>query len=293
VLTLVFDATIVAPDPGERELCVWRDPEGELFARALAHGERRWLIWNGLGTVTFVLGSTTVHARPADGIDRAVFADAFARVLQPIILQALGFQSLHASAVLGWGGVVAFCGVSHSGKSTLAFALAQDGYRQVADDAVVIERMAGGVDVRLLPFAASLRAGSRQHFAASTADPGDRGAGAAIAGGAREPLGAVFVLSQLPGLTVPAAPRRIAPVHAFASLMTHARCFDEGDAAHTRQLIDDYLYVAERVPVFELCYPAQFGQLSALVETIKETARSVGIVPLAPAGATAVSCARD
>ena len=276
MLTLVFEDDSDAPASAGREVCVWRDDLGVTFARGFADDHRRWIEWRDWGVFAFSLGSTLVHAWPAPGMARAAVADVFARVLQPIILQGLGWQALHASAVLGTGGVLAFCGVGRSGKSTLAYALGHASFDQIADDAVVIEPAGDGVLTHLLPFAPGLREPSRQHF------------GEGLKAGAAEDssklpdkawLRAVFVLRQDEGLSRPETPQRVQPVQAFSALVTHARCFDQSDAAHVRRLVADYLQAAERVPVFSLGYPPRFAQFDELTDVITTTARTIGILP--------------
>lgn len=286
MLTLVFEQEPAAlPDANAREICVWRDNSGATFARAFARDGWRWIEWHGLGVFTFSLGSTTVHARAATSVRESVVADAFARVIQPIILQALGRQALHASAVLGTEGVIAFCGVGRSGKSTLAYALGHQGYRQVADDALVIEPAGFHIRAHLLPFIPGLREPSRHHFddqqtAVHSKVPVADAAPATLQ---NAPLRAVFLLRQSGSLSEPERPQRVSPVQAFSALVTHARCFDEADASHTRRLIDDYLLVAERVPVFSIDYPPRFVQLPWLLGVVKTVARDLGVAELSAA----------
>lgn len=73
-------------------------------------------------------------------------SDAFERSVLPMALQALGGEALHASGVLGPSGLVALCGDSGTGKSTLACALNAYGYLFWADDAVAFEVTDLGVD---------------------------------------------------------------------------------------------------------------------------------------------------
>jgi hypothetical protein len=277
LLHLVFEPQPPPRHP-DREVCVWRDEQGRVFARAFAQGARRWIDWPGLGIFAFTAGSHRVQVWPAT-TDRDLVAGAFARRLQPIILQALGRQAIHASAVLGRGGVLAFCGVGHSGKSTLAFAMTRIGYRQVADDALVLERLESTVSARLLPFRPGLREPSRRHFGSLTA-ASESSALADATLPASAPLRGIVVLQQDSSLRSPDGPNPVPPVQAFAALVTHARCFDEADAAHTRALVDDYLAIAEVVPVYSLRYPAQFGQLSSLLMHVSHLAGTLGVAPL-------------
>lgn len=275
MLKLVFEYALRAPGIGQREVCSWTDDRGRTFARAFAQETSRWIDWPGLGVFAFSAGSATVSVWPDAGVEASVIADAFARVLQPIILQALGRQALHASAVLGADGVLAFCGVARSGKSTLAYALGQDGYRQIADDALVLELAGPVILTRLLPFAPGLRPPSRSHFDGGqpcALTPSDSGC---VAVAETAPLRAVFLLQQDDRLRRPEHVHRIPPVQAFSALLTHARCFDEADRSHTRRLVDDYLRVAESVPVWGVSYPPDFGQLSHLIEMIETVARDL------------------
>ena len=61
----------------------------------------------------------------------------FDRMLRPIVLQALGWQALHAGAALTSEGALLFCGRSGAGKSTTAYALGKMGWTQLADNQVV------------------------------------------------------------------------------------------------------------------------------------------------------------
>lgn len=55
-----------------------------------------------------------------------------------------GFEALHASAVAGSGGVVAFMGRTGGGKTTLAAELVRRGHPLVCDDVLALGRDAGG-----------------------------------------------------------------------------------------------------------------------------------------------------
>ena len=260
-----------------REVAIWRDGQGSEYARAYSSDAASWIAWKNLATFAFAEGTADVRAWPEPDVPDDRVADVFERVVQPIVLQALGGQALHASAVAGDGGILAFCGVGHSGKSTVAFALGQRGYRQIADDAVVLKVSPERVAVQPLPFAPSLRPASRLHFdtqelAARGArvhrpDPADDG----------RPLKAVFILRQDDTLAAPAGPDRLSPVQAFSALLTHAHCFDETSTVHTRRLAEDYLTVAGQIPVMTLTYPPRFGQIERLMRLVERAAEASGV----------------
>jgi len=65
------------------------------------------------------------------------------QILEPLMYYKLlkaGVIMLHASAVEREGNVYIFCGVSGSGKTSLAFRLSNDGYSFLGDDAIFISR---------------------------------------------------------------------------------------------------------------------------------------------------------
>src|SRR5690606_18461649 len=160
MLTLVFDdQPWSSTDQPARVATEWRDEHGRAFAVGTVGPHARQITWTGLGTFRFTVDSRDVHFHPVPGIDRAWAADAFTRLIQPLILQAQGLPALHGSATTDADGAVVFCGLSGHGKSTLAYALARrPGFSQLADDAVVL-RPAGPTAfvVAPLPFRPRLR----------------------------------------------------------------------------------------------------------------------------------------
>jgi hypothetical protein len=274
MLTLAF-AGCGAPTPGTgRKVNEWRDGNGEVFARAYTSKLFRWIDWPGLGVFAFSAGSREVQVWPELGIQHQAVVDTFSRTLEPVILQTLGWQALHAGAAVGPTGVFAFCGRKGSGKSTLAFAMHQAGWRQFADDALVLRFSQDRVMSCPLPFTPRLRAVSQAHFAyALNLSPSSPDA-AAPADAVEVPLTAVFLLQPNPDLSG----QRISlmpQVRAFSELLAHAHCFDAEDPAQTRRLVEDYLELVARVPVFALEYRPDLQQLPHLTRTVVEAAASL------------------
>lgn len=262
-------------------MAIWRDGQGLEYARASTSDGESWIAWRNLATFAFSDGSGDVRAWPEPGVPGDRVADVFERVVQPIVLQAMGSQALHASAIAGEGGVLAFCGVGHSGKSTIAYALGQRGYRQIADDALVLKVSPGRIAVRPLPFAPSLRPASRLHFDTQRSAVGNDHVHQPNPADDGLPLKAVFILRQDARLSAPAGPDRLSPVQAFSALLTHAHCFDETSNAHTRRLAEDYLTVAGQIPVMTLTYPPHFAQIEWLLRLVERAAETAGTTPFA------------
>ena len=95
MLTLAFAAgEVPAPGPG-RKVKEWLDDDGKSTARAFSSAGLHWIDWPGLGVFAFSAGSHEVRTWPEADARREAVVDTFLRI-QPIILQALGWQALHA-----------------------------------------------------------------------------------------------------------------------------------------------------------------------------------------------------
>jgi hypothetical protein len=267
MLTLIFpEGGIPATVTAAREVQLWRGEDGQPFARGLVDGHTRWVEWRGLGVFALAVGSRVVRAWPAGHIPRDVFIATFERIVQPVLLQGVGWQTLHASAVSVPAGAIALCGRRGSGKSTIAFALSGHGWTQIADDALLIS-VRNEVLVHPLPFTPRLRETAFAHFAG----PGNvLPAGRSDIQPASVPLRAMFVLQQADRAPSPSPVEALSRVQAFRELLSHAHSFDETDTRATRQLTDDYLTVAERVPVFRLTYRPGLDQLPGVCRSIED-----------------------
>jgi serine kinase of HPr protein (carbohydrate metabolism regulator) len=197
------------------------------------------------------------------GGSSALVDDLFRTAVMPLALQVSGYEVLHASAVRTPGGVAAFCGMSGTGKSTVAYGLSRRGYPLWADDAVVFS----AADDRAtrcfrIPFALHLREASREYFAA----PATETAGVDSRREASE-LTAIVVLERVAAPTPSVEPVSIAA--AMRALLPHAYRFTLTDPARARRTVQSYLDVAARVPVFSARYTPGFVQLPALLDAIE------------------------
>jgi hypothetical protein len=267
MIALTVAAGARAPVDTGRLVQEWSD-DGEVYARAYASQDERWIEWPGVATFVFSRGPRAVTAWPAVSSSPEAIEDTFFRLLQPVVWQAMGSQALHASGVVIDGRVMALCGRSGAGKSTIAYALGRNG-DQWADDAVVIEC---GTDVTAigLPFAPRLRESARRHFRHQNSVPAPRRQVR------RQPLGAVIVIDQQPDLPSLVRCRRLTVGEAFRSLVTHAHCFDPADPHDTRRLIEDYSVIADRVPAFALSYQPGFDHLPAVAQAVRDVLAVAG-----------------
>jgi hypothetical protein len=265
MLSLIISSG-VAPTAG-RQVNEWRDERGKVFARAFSSENHYRFDWSGLGAFVFQPGSRDVLVWPEPDAQHKEISNTFYRLLQPVILQALGQQALHAAASVGPSGTIAFCGNTGSGKSTLGFAMQQAGYRQLADDALVLQLEQDRVSVCPLPFAPRLRPASRLHFGYSDQNPAPR----VDVRPADLVLSAIFLLRQDEQTERPRL-ALLPQAQAFSALLAHAYCYDAQDPSHTRPLVDSYLAMVSLVPVFALRYRPDLQRLPQLIEIIQNAA---------------------
>jgi hypothetical protein len=260
---------VVRPSDAVGEVRVWNSNSADAILGYEARGYS-WIHVTQTATFCFKPGASRVEAYPAAGVAASGVRDVYERSVLPLVLQAAGLQVVHASAVYDGQAVTAFAGVSRSGKSTIAAALAQHGFALWADDAVAFAPQGETVASIPLPFTPRLRASAAAQLAAPTR-AGD-GAGPA-------PLGAIVLLAHSPAeerLRV----ERVRGVAAFSAVLPHAYCFSLRDRAQNRKLAEDYLALAELVPVWRLRFRLGLdhlpGVVAALEALLLDNARNVG-----------------
>lgn len=266
-LTL-FPAVSAIPALGKK-VTEWSDERG-LVARAYVSGDYHFIDWQGVGVFAFTQGSPVVQVWPERNASPQSVSETFSRAVRPIILQATGWQVLHAGGVVTPKGAIAFCGKKRSGKSTLAFALHRRGFHQVADDALLLRPNEDRVTIGFLPFFRRLRSPTADHF--RHVAEGMVGEVIASQVGAI-PLIAIFQLRHRPELAVPTV-TRMRGADAYTALLAHAHCFDLNDSVQKRRLVSDYLHIAQCVPVYSLEYAHHFDQLASVGEAALAAAAS-------------------
>jgi hypothetical protein len=265
----------ILPDAAKSQVEVWRDNDGTACAYGYTARDHHWMHFPDVATFCFTRQTNEVLAMAVDPIDEEVIQDTFYRSVQPMALQVLGQEVLHASAVLMPHGVVALCAVSETGKSTIAYGLSQRGYRLWADDAVAIDLADPDVQALPLPFYMRLRPASAVYFGynraatytISEAASGNWGETAAAA------LAAIFVLERVPHSTSDqeVTVQQLSALPAFSAVLTHAYCFSLENIERKRHMINHYLDVARRVPIFRIRFSAGLDKLPTILDHIERT----------------------
>src|SRR5947207_2895098 len=90
-LTWVFAPAEVAAPCGGRKVNEWLDDRGVLCAEAFSRDDLNWIDWVDIGIFAFSEGSSQVRVWPRSSARREAIHDAFSRMLQPILRQAMGW----------------------------------------------------------------------------------------------------------------------------------------------------------------------------------------------------------
>jgi hypothetical protein len=249
----------VVPDvPDDAQ--VWRDWSGVPRAYGYTLGSEHWIRLPDVASFRFTTPGEPVEAVAPDSITHHKVEDAYRRHVLPFVMQAHGWELLHASAVSAPRGAVAFCGASSTGKSTLAYELGRRGYPPLADDALPFDSANGAVRAIPMPFTLRVAGGTVAYEESN--------------GSRSVPLTAVFLLERTVEVE-PAHPEIISLPNssAFPLLLYHAHCFSFRDQHRTRLMTDRYLALAAYVPAFRLRYQPDFDSLPAFLDTVE---RAVG-----------------
>lgn len=273
------------PGPGERPhramsepgVTVWRDAGGTPWGYGYADSTEHWMLVPGIGSFRFGPHPGIIHAHPHDRTPLVRLHEVYERAVLPLALQALGLEVLHASAVRLDRGVVALCGVSGAGKSTMAHALEQRGHHACADDALALDLHEESPRTIPLPFRVRPRPrdGPRREERL-TEPPTVRDHGVdhqSHVAPAR--LTALFVLTRTAaGADISLTP--LAPAAAFAAVLPHAYCFSLEDESRKRRMLAAYFRLVASVPVFKVVFGHGLQRLSVILDAIERAAASSG-----------------
>ena len=254
------------PDDADSSPQVWAEG-GQVCGYGYTAAGARWIHLPGIATYRLGGQAGEAVAAPVASVERV--GDAYERTVLPFALAAAGQEVLHASGVAGKHGVVALCGDSGTGKTTLAMALATRGHQLWADDAVAFDASTTPVRALPLPFAMNVRPASAEFFYGRaeshrviglhhTHEP--------------KPMAAVVMANRDEGdrLAAPALVERLDPASALPLALHHGYCFDPDDQERRQGMIDAYLDLVTRVPIYQLEFRARFADLEAVVCAVEE-----------------------
>jgi hypothetical protein len=240
-------------------------PDGETCALGYRLEGHYWMEWPDFATFRFHPTQPTVTAFVQAGVRQDAVDDVWRRSVLPLVLVTRGLEALHASAASGPGGIVAFCAKSGTGKSTLAYALRARGFQQWSDDAVVFDVTAEpAVSAIPLPYSSRLDEAS-SHYVTVTTQPGE------VRTGDPAPLAGICVLSRLaPDAGRDVQVNELSGSAALLAVLPHAHVFDQSDLDRTRRMVDAFLSLVDRVPVYSVSFRPGPDAWPAVLDRVSE-----------------------
>jgi hypothetical protein len=273
-LKIIDSELPVLPSVDDSSVTVWRDRHGVLGALSHLQNGERWLHVINLASFKLDLEHDEVIAIPAGDVPFEVVEDEFQRTVWPTALQLKGWEVLHGSAIQTANGVVAFCALSETGKSTIAYALTQRGHPLWADDAILLNISPEKIIASTMPFQVRLRPASASYFG-HAASESDTLFGRVRREGKKSheqsSLKAVCLLEKLPDdspdtLNI----TTVSATEALPELLKHAIYFSSQDKERKREMMGHYLSLAMRVPIFRVSFRHGFDKLPAILDGLEQ-----------------------
>jgi hypothetical protein len=273
-LTIASAGDSVEPpvwDDGDPAVRAQRNLDGSIWAYSYAEGSEQWMYMPGIGSFRFGTsgGEAVVVPDPATPpVSLSVIEDTYQRSVLPMALHAHGEEAMHASAVLLEDRVVAFCGRSQTGKSTVAYGLHRRGHRVWADDTLVFDAAAEHVQTIPYPHRLRIRAEAAEYFDLQELRRRDTSSWTALEQAQPEPaaLACIFLLEREARAGTPLETVRLPPAEALAGVLEYAYWFRLDDAERRRAMIAKYLTLASQVPVFRMRFRATLDQLPEMLD---------------------------
>lgn len=223
---------------------------------------------------------------PADGVGAVTLRHLAIDHVMPRVLNLLGIESLHATAIAATSGAVAFIGDAGTGKSTLAASFHLNGLETFCDDCLVLRDEGAGVGIVATPGYPGVRLWQDSFQALmSDAPPGPAVAqytsktrllsDTAAVQAEPLPLARIYLLErplQRPSAdaTAGASPviARVSAAEAFPVLVGASFPLDLTDYAMLTRHFRFIVRVAASVPIRRLTIPNDFSALPAVRDAV-------------------------
>ncbi|MDQ6663587.1 MAG: hypothetical protein M3Z23_04265 [Acidobacteriota bacterium] len=254
----------------------WDLPDGRVWLYFGRQGSDYLLRFPGLADFSVLDDAKSIRCFRSPDTPLDTIRHLFLDQVLPLVLSRCGRLVLHASAVAGPRGAIAFLGRTGYGKSTLAGAFSQTGFPMVTDDCLLIEEAAGQIwgvpsypGLRLWPETVSELFGGEPTLSKVAHYSRKKRVGAREAlpfRGERIGLSRIYVLGDPDETTDSGVPfiAPLSPRDAFMELVQFAFLMDITDRAALSEKFQAIGRTAA-LPIFRrLSYPHEFSLLHSV-----------------------------
>ncbi|MBI1402420.1 MAG: hypothetical protein GC147_04325 [Porphyrobacter sp.] len=251
----------------------WVTPSGAVRAEFHRIGDGFLLRFPGEADFEIFPDLDRVHSHPEPGLDPDYLESLYTNAVLPILGNHRGGLFLHGSAVAINGRAVAFLGLSRSGKTTLAAALAQQGHALLTED--VIELVRSGAAYELQPKSAALRLfpDSAAYLTGRAPPPDHDGLKQSIPAEAGlaycaepAPLSHLYLLGR--DREAEFAIRPLGAAAALAEMLHHSFILDVEDRQRLNAHFCRIAELCESIPCSALDYPRRYSELPRVLDAI-------------------------
>ena len=248
--------------PGSQAI-PWTTEDGETHAICEMEGGFPRVLLPRIGIIRVIDDHGHIRGTVAHSDKIPMMEDVHYRFALPMILQAAGAEMLHASAVRVQLGVVALCGTSGTGKSTLAYTLSKRCHQHWADDAVVFLPVKNTFESLRLPFRPRVEIAAYEQLEI-------------IRGIESAPLAAIVVLRRQSNEIVESSDfhaevHRLSAADAFRAVLPHIYSFILSDPQRNALMMSRYFDIAARVPVYDVEFTPCLDALPKLCEIVEQS----------------------
>ena len=258
----------------------WQLPSGREWITFHRVGGAYVLRFPGLAHFRVCSEGRQVHCDALRNVPEATVRHLLHQVL-PLLDNGQGATVLHGGAVEVNQRAVAFVGPTGRGKSTLAAALAAEGYRFLTDDALQVRVSASG-ELVAAPGEPHLRlwSDSERVLAGAAAPANDAAAKSRIAAGGRfphcageRPWAVIYLLDANASAETRFEPVR--PAAALLELVQNSFLLDPESPALLKVQHENLSAVVSRVPVCRLTYARNYQGLPQVCQDVLAHVRSL------------------
>ena len=253
----------------------WLDDKGDALAYGFSRQGYNYLYIINTALFQFTEDQKNVVAFTFGHTSRELIYDIYYRNVLPLILQMNGKEVIHASAVKTGDQITVFCAKSGTGKSTLAYGLAKRGYELCADDAVAIEIIKHTILAVPLPFRIRLLPDSRTFFSNSRNSNVNPPSVVKRSFQIKDklPLKSICFVNKVEETFEHNKTNFVEkqyPTNGFSDLLSHAYVYQMKDLRIKRRMMENYLDIANNIPLYRINYPHNFELFSSVLDKIEE-----------------------